>query len=95
MINLNGKIKLESVNFRWKPTIGNPTNFSNDNGNYINFGSLIYSGNGLLDDTTEYKLTFLPLIGIEGALGLTSFSATDAVNKEGKPLKVNINWWKI
>ena len=72
-------------------TIGNPTNFSNDNGNYINFGSLIYSGNGLLDDTTEYKLTFLPLIGIEGALGLTSFSATDAVNKEGKPLKVNIN----
>ena len=72
-------------------TAGNPTNFSNDNGNYINFGSLIYSGNGLLDDTTEYTLTFLPLIGIEGTLGLTSISATDAINKEGTQLKVNIN----
>ena len=72
-------------------TDGNPTNFSNDTGSYINFGSLIYSGNGLLNDNTEYKITFIPKIGIEGTLGLTSISATDAVNKEGKQLKVNIN----
>jgi hypothetical protein len=72
-------------------TDGNPTNFSNDTGNYINFGSLIYSGNGLLNDTTEYKITFLPKIGIEGTLGLTSISATDAVNKDGKQLKINLN----
>ena len=72
-------------------TVGNPTNFSNDNGKYINFGSLIYSGNGLLNDNTEYKITFLPLIGIQGTLGLTSISAMDAVNKEGISLKVNIN----
>jgi len=72
-------------------TDGNPTNFSNDTGNYINFGSLIYSGNGLLNDNTEYKITFIPKTGIESTLGLTSISATDAVNKEGKQLKVNIN----
>lgn len=72
-------------------TVGNPTNFSNDNGKYINFGSLIYSGNGLLDGNTEYKLTFLPLIGIQGTLGLTSISATDAINKEGTQLKIKIN----
>jgi hypothetical protein len=72
-------------------TDGNPTNFSNDTGNYINFGSLIYSGNGLLNDNTEYKITFLPKIGIEGTLGLTSISATDAVNKDGKQLKINLN----
>jgi hypothetical protein len=72
-------------------TDGNPTNFSNDNGKYINFGSLIYSGNGLLNDNTEYKITFIPKIGIEGTLGLTSISATDAVNKEGISLKVKMN----
>jgi hypothetical protein len=72
-------------------TDGNPTNFSNDNGKYINFGSLIYSGNGLLNDNTEYKITFIPKIGIEGTLGLTSISAMDAVNKEGISLKVKMN----
>jgi hypothetical protein len=72
-------------------TVGNPTNFSNDTGDYINFGSLIYNGDGLLNDNTEYKITFLPLIGIEGTLGLTSISATDAINKDGKQLRINLN----
>ena len=80
-------LKYESTEYT---TDGNPTNFSNDTGNYINFGSLIYSGNGLLTDNTEYKITFLPLVGIEGVLGLTSISATDAVNKDGKQLKINL-----
>jgi len=72
-------------------TSGNPTNFSNNTGDYINFGSLIYNGDGLLNDNTEYKITFIPLIGIEGTLGLTSISATDAINKDGKQLKINLN----
>ena len=72
-------------------TVGNPTNFSNDTGGYINFGSLIYNGDGLLNDNTEYKITFIPLIGIEGTLGLTSISATDAINKDGKQLRINLN----
>jgi hypothetical protein len=81
-------LKYESTEYT---TDGNPTNFSNDTGNYINFGSLIYSGNGLLTDNTEYKITFLPLVGIEGTLGLTSMSPTDAVNRDGKQLKINLN----
>ena len=67
------------------------TNFGNDMGNYINLGSLITDGSTTLDKTTEYKITFVPLIGIEGTLGLTSISTTDAVNKNGTQLKININ----
>jgi hypothetical protein len=67
------------------------TNFGNDIGSYINVGSIIMSGSNTLDKTTEYKITFVPLIGIEGTLGLTSISTTDAVNKNGTQLKVNIN----
>jgi hypothetical protein len=60
-------------------------------GTYINVGSLITDGSTTLDKTTEYKITFLPLIGIEGTLGLTSISTTDAVNKNGTQLKLNVN----
>jgi hypothetical protein len=67
------------------------TNFGSDNGNYINLGSLITNGLTTLDKTTEYKITFLPKIGIEGILGLTSISVTDAVNQKGTQLKVNLN----
>jgi hypothetical protein len=67
------------------------TNFGNDMGTYINVGSLITDGSTTLDKTTEYKITFVPLIGIEGTLGLTSISATDAVSKNGTQLKLNVN----
>jgi hypothetical protein len=67
------------------------TNFGNDIGSYINVGSIIMGGSNTLDKTTEYKITFVPLIGIEGTLGLTSISTTDAVNKNGTQLKININ----
>ena len=67
------------------------TNFGNDTGNYINLGSLITDGLTILDKTTEYKITFVPKIGIKGILGLTSISVTDAVNQNGTQLKVNLN----
>jgi hypothetical protein len=67
------------------------TNFGNDNGSYINLGSLITSGLTTLDKTTEYKIIFVPKIGINGILGLTSISVTDAVNQKGIQLKVNLN----
>ena len=67
------------------------TNFGNDTGNYINLGSLITDGLTILDKTTEYKITFVPKIGIKGILGLTSISVTDAVNQNGTPLKINLN----
>ena len=67
------------------------TNFGNDNGSYINLGSLITSGLTTLDKTTKYKIIFVPKIGINGILGLTSISVTDAVNQKGIQLKVNLN----
>ena len=56
-----------------------------------NYFLLRGNGTGTLDKTTEYKITFIPLVGIEGTLGLTSISTTDAVNKNGTQLKINMN----
>ena len=84
----NTSLSFEKVEFTTK---GNPTNFGSDRGTYITLGSLITDGSTLLDKTTEYKITFVPKIGLTGILGLTSISTTDAVNKDGKTLKIKIN----
>jgi hypothetical protein len=69
-------------------TSGNPINFSNDIGNFINFGSLIYNSNGLLNNNTEYKLIFTPKETITNTIGLTSIEGIDAVNVSGSTLKI-------
>jgi hypothetical protein len=84
----NAKLKFEKVEFTTK---GNPTNFGTNRGNFISIGSLITNGNGVLDKTTEYKVLFTPIGSINSVLGLTSVSTTDAVNKDGKQLKVKVN----
>jgi hypothetical protein len=84
----NTALEFQKVDFTTK---GNPTNFATDKGTYVNLGSLITDGSTTLDKTTEYKITFMPKIGIEGILGLTSISATDAVSKDGTQLKVKLN----
>jgi hypothetical protein len=81
----NTALKFEKVEFITK---GNPTNFGTDRGFSVTLGSLITDGSTILDKTTEYKITFTPLIGLNGLLGLTSVSSTDAVNKDGKTLKI-------
>jgi hypothetical protein len=43
-----------------------------------------------LDKTTEYKVIFTPISNVTDILGLTSISTTDAVNKDGKQLKVKL-----
>jgi len=78
-------LKYENTQFI---TSGNPLNFSNDIGNYINFGSLIYNGSGLLNDNTEYKLIFTPKETITNTIGLTSIEGIDAVNLNGLTLKI-------
>jgi hypothetical protein len=83
----NTVLEFRKVEFTTK---GNPTNFGTDKGTYVKIGSLITDGSTLLDKTTEYKITFVPKIGIEGILGLTSISATDAVNKAGTTLKIKM-----
>ena len=84
----NTSLSFEKVEFTTK---GNPTNFGTDRGTYITLGSLITDGSTLLDKTTEYKITFVPKIELNGILGLTSITTTDAVNKNGTQLKVKVN----
>jgi hypothetical protein len=81
-------IKFEKIEFTTK---GTPTNFGTDKGSSIVFGSLITDGSTILDKTTQYKITFLPLMGLSDTLGLTSISLTDAVNKSGAQLKIKLN----
>jgi hypothetical protein len=78
-------LKYESTEYT---TSGNPLNFSNNIGNFINFGSLIYNGTGLLNDNTEYKLIFTPKETITNTIGLTSIEGVDAINVGGSTLKI-------
>jgi hypothetical protein len=84
----NTKLKFEKVDFVTK---GNPMNYGTNRGSFISIGSLITNGNGILDKTTEYRVVFTPIGDITDTLGLTSISTTDAVNKDGKQLKVKLN----
>ena len=82
----NTLLVFNNVSFKTK---GSPTNFGTDKGNYINLGSLITDG-GVLDNTTEYKISFTPKTKLDNILGLISVGITDAVNKSGKILKIKI-----
>jgi hypothetical protein len=82
----NSLLKFSSVSYKTK---GSPTNYGTDKGDYVNFGSLITDG-GVLDNTTEYKISFKPQTKLNNVLGLISISFTDAVNKRGNTLKVKM-----
>ncbi len=84
----NTKLKFEKVDFVTK---GNPTNYGSNRGSYISLGSLITSDGLVLDNTTEYRITFTPINPLTDILGLISISTTDAVNRAGKQLKVKLN----
>jgi CRISPR/Cas system-associated protein Cas7 (RAMP superfamily) len=84
----NTKLKFERVDFTAN---NNAMNYGTNRGNFISIGSLITNGNGVLDKNTEYKVLFTPIGSINSILGLTSVSTTDAVNKDGKQLKVKVN----
>jgi hypothetical protein len=82
----NSLLKFNNVNFKTK---GFPTNYGTDKGDYINLGSLITDG-GILDNTTEYRISFTSKTKLDNILGLISVDATDAVNKSGKTLKIRM-----
>jgi hypothetical protein len=84
----NSKLKFEKVDFVTK---GNPTNYGSNRGSYISLGSLITSDGLVLDNTTEYRITFTPINRLTDILGLISISTTDAVNKNGNQLKIKLN----
>jgi hypothetical protein len=83
----NSVLKFEGVEFKTK---GSPMNYGTNKGTFVNLGSLITDGSTSLDNTTEYKITFTPTKVISNTLGLMGVGATDAVNKDGKQLKVII-----
>jgi hypothetical protein len=80
----NSLLKFSSISYKTK---GSPTNYGTDKGDYINLGSLITDG-GILDNTTEYKISFKPQTKLDNVLGLISVRFMDAVNKNGRTLKV-------
>jgi hypothetical protein len=84
----NTKLKFERVEFIAN---NNAVNYGINRGNFISIGSLITNGVGILDKNTEYKVLFTTIGNINSILGLTSVSTTDAVNKDGKQLKVKVN----
>jgi len=83
----NTVLNFNKVEYKTK---GNPINFGVNKGNHINLGSLITDGSTILDNTTEYKIIFTPLIKLNNVLGLVSIYITDAVNKAGNQLKIKI-----
>jgi len=80
----NSLLKFSGISYKTK---GNPNNYGTDKGDYINLGSLITDG-GILDNTTEYKISFKPQTKLDNILGLISVGFMDAVNKSGRTLKV-------
>jgi hypothetical protein len=83
----NSVLKFEGVEYKTK---GSPMNYNTNRGNFVNLGSLISDGSTTLDNTTEYKITFTSTTKFDNILGLISIGATDAVNKDGKQLKVKV-----
>ena len=84
----NSVLKFKGIQFTTK---GSPTNYATDKSNYINLGSLISDGSTSLDNTTSYKISFSSNTKLDNILGLISIGSTDAVNKDGKTLKIKIN----
>jgi hypothetical protein len=48
----------------------------------------LITGEGVLDNTTEYKISFKTQTKLDNILGLVSVRFMDAVNKSGRTLKV-------
>jgi len=80
-------LEFDSVDFK---TSGNPTNFGSNRGTFVNVGSIINNGIGVLDDKTQYVVKFKLKTSIKNSLGLISVGDTDAVNSNGLQLNVKI-----
>ena len=84
----DAKVEFESINFE---TVNTSTNFASKKVDHIKFGSLIQSGDETLTEATKYTLIFTPKVQLSNTLGLIVISNTDAVNKEGLQLNLEIN----
>jgi hypothetical protein len=82
----NSLLKFGNVLYK---TTGAPTNYGTDKGTFVNFGSLITDG-GVLNNITEYKISFTTKTKLDNVLGLISVQFMDAVNKAGRTLKIRM-----
>jgi len=82
----NSLLKFMGVSYK---TNGSPTNYGTDKQTFVNFGSLITDG-GVLNNTTQYKITFTTKTKLDNVLGLISVHFMDAVNKAGTTLKIRM-----
>jgi hypothetical protein len=71
-------------------TKGTSTNFSSNEGSFINVGSIVYGSNSPLDNTTKYVLSFKAIKKINNSFGLISIGFTDAVSQNGTQLKIKL-----
>ncbi len=81
------KLTFDSVEFNTENTA---TNFGTPKDGYVKFGSIIQTGDKVLTDKTTYTLIFTPKVALTNTLGLVTVSNTDAVNKTGEQLKLQI-----
>jgi hypothetical protein len=81
----NSVLKYNRVKFITK---GSPTNWGVDNDGFVGLGSLITGSSSLLDNTTQYIISFTSNKKLDNILGLISIGFTDAVNQSGTSLKV-------
>jgi hypothetical protein len=96
-INLTGvqfKVNYDNTRLLFEriesPTYQNVKTFGVDRNGYVNVGSLVYEGNSILDSKLTFKVIFTPKTELNNLLGLISIDNTDAVNREGKQVKVDI-----
>jgi len=83
----NTKLTFDSINFE---TVNTSTNFGSNKQNYVKFGSFIKSGDEVLSESTKYTLIFTPKVQLTNTLGLIVISNTDAANKKGQQLNLEI-----
>ena len=79
------KLTFDKVEFK---TNENSNNFGSSNGTRVSVGSLITDG--VMDETTEYKIIFTTKETLKNTLGLIYVKAIDAVNKEGNQIEIDI-----
>ena len=78
------------LEFQKVETNSTAQNFGTSNGKRVSVGSIITSGDTILDKTTEYKIIFKTKEELKNILGLIYVKPIDSVNENGDQLVVKI-----
>lgn len=78
------------LEFQKVETNSTAQNFGTSNGKRVSVGSIITSGDTILDNTTEYRIIFKTKEELKNILGLIYVKPIDSVNENGDQLVVKI-----